>query len=140
LTQIDRNLEMMRRGLENFSRGAFEEAAAEIHPEIEWHVAFRLPDLPPSKEIYRGQEEVLALWRAFSTGWETLRLDLEKVIHADEQRMLLRVRFVGRGTESGAQVDRVLFQAYRFRDGLLAYSHPFDDEPSARRDLDLPDG
>ena len=66
----ERNLERLRHGLGAFSRGAFEEAMAYVDPQIEWHVTFRLPDLPLAKERvvfygYRMRDGRLAYSRAF---------------------------------------------------------------------------
>ena len=130
---------MTRRGLRAFSRGAFDEAAAEIHPEIEWHVAFRLPDLPHDKDVCRGKEEVRALWETFAAAWEKLTVEIEEVLHADDERMVARARFRGRGESSRIEVDRRLFYSNRFRDGMLAYTRAFDDELAARRDAALGD-
>jgi ketosteroid isomerase-like protein len=129
---------MMRRGLDAFSRGAFDEAVAELHPEIEWHVAFRLPDLPDQRDVCHGLDEVRALWEAFTAAWETLTVELEELLYVDEERLVARTRFRGRGSKSGIEVDRVIYYSYRYRDGLLAYTRGFDDEESARRDAGLP--
>jgi hypothetical protein len=37
----------------HFSRGDFERGVQDVQPDVEWHVAFRLPDLPVDKTIYR---------------------------------------------------------------------------------------
>jgi ketosteroid isomerase-like protein len=130
-------MELARRGLSAFSRGDMDGTLATVHPDIEWYVAFRIPDLPILKDVYRGHHEVRELWHAFRSGWESLAIDLEEFLHVDDERVVLRVRFVGRGAESGIEVDRTLFYAYRMRDGLLVYSRAWDDEGSARRDLGL---
>jgi hypothetical protein len=38
------------------------------------------------------------------------------------------------------EVNRILFQAYRLREGRPIYSRGHDDEASARHDLGLTDG
>jgi ketosteroid isomerase-like protein len=140
LSDAERTIDTVRRGLAAFSRGDFEAAAHEIHPDIEWHVTFRLPDLPLPNDVYRGPEEVLQLWRAFTSAWETMETEIEEILYVDAERALLRVRFAGRGAESGVEVNRILFQAYRLREGRLIYSRGHDDEASARHDLGLTDG
>lgn len=139
MSETDRLLERSRSALGAFSKGDFDAAVADIHPEIEWHVAFRLPDLPASKEVCRGTDEVRELWQAFTSAWESLTVEIEDALHADEGSQLLRVRFAGRGAGSGIEVDRTLYLAYRFREGRLSYSRAWDDESSARADLGLDD-
>lgn len=136
----ERNLERLQQGLGAFSRGAFGEAMAYMHPEIEWHLTFRLPDLPPAKDVYRGPDEIRELWAAFASVWEELTIELEEILYADDERILARARFRGRGAGSGVEVDRMVFYAFRMREGQLAYSRAFDDEASARRELGLGDG
>jgi uncharacterized protein len=138
VSRQERNLELMRNGLGSFSRGALDESLQYLHPEIEWHLAFRLPDLPLQKDVYRGHEEVKALWTQFRSAWDEMRIDLEEVLHVDDERMVARTRFRGRGSVSGAEVDQVVFYAFRVREGLLVYCRPFDDEAAARGDLGLP--
>jgi ketosteroid isomerase-like protein len=136
----ERNIERLRQGLDAFGRGAFDEAVEYLDPEIEWHVAFRLPDLPYAKDVYRGPDEIMALFATFASVWDELTIELEEILYADDERIVARARFRGRGEGSGAEVDRVVFYAYRMRKGMLAYSRAFDDEVSARRELGLGEG
>ena len=140
LTESELLLERTRNALASFSTGNFHAAAADIHPEIEWHVAFRIPDLPASKEVCRGLDEVRELWHVFTSAWESMAIEIEEVLHADTESQLLRVRFVGRGAGSGIEVDRTLYLVYRFRDGRLSYTRAWEAEADARRELDLGDG
>jgi ketosteroid isomerase-like protein len=120
---------------EAFNRGDLETAAASLHPEIEWHVTFRLPDLPV-QDVYRGREEVLALWRELTSVLD-FEIRTEEVLHTDEERLLRRMRFVGRGIESGIEIDRIVYLAYRVREGLIQHSRGWEDEASARHSLGL---
>jgi ketosteroid isomerase-like protein len=137
VSAAERNVEMLRRGFEAFSRGDFDESLKDIHRDIEWHVAFRLPDLPMPKDVYRGRDEVRTLWNAFASVWDELAIEVEEILYVDDDRMVARARFRGRGEGSGVEVDRVVFYSQRVRDGKLVYLRPFDDEASARRDLGL---
>lgn len=136
----ERNVQLLLDGLDAFSRGDFDEALEAMHPDVEWHVAFRLPDLPLPKEVYRGRDEIEMLWRQFRAAWDELTVRVEEVLYVDEERVVARARFRGRGGGSGVEVDRVVFYAFRVRDELLAYCRAFDDEHSARADLGIGDG
>ena len=48
----------MRVGFDAWSRGSLDESLAVMDPAIEWHIAFRLPDLPPDLRVVRGHDEV----------------------------------------------------------------------------------
>jgi ketosteroid isomerase-like protein len=135
----ERNVQLLRNGLEAFSRGDLDASLETMHPEIEWHVAFRLPDLPLPKEVYRGREEVKALWIQFRSAWDEMTVSVEEILHVDEERVIARARFLGRGAGSGIEIDRVVFYAFRIRDDQLVYCRALDDEASARADLGLDD-
>ena len=53
------NVEIVRRGVDAFSRAAWEESVDLMAPEVEWHDS---PDLPGARS-YQGREGVLAQWR-----------------------------------------------------------------------------
>jgi ketosteroid isomerase-like protein len=128
---MSENSETMRRGFAAFSRGDWEGCLAEVHPEIEWHLAFRLPDLPPGKEVFRGHEEVRQLFDAFKAVWAELTIEVEQVLHDEGDLLVSRVRFRGRGGGSGVEVDRRLFYVQRLREGKLRWQRAFDFEREA---------
>lgn len=136
----ERNVQLLLDGLDAWSRGDLGDSLEKMHPDVEWHVAFRLPDLPLGKDTYRGREEVRALWAQFRSAWDELTIHVEEFLHVDDERVVARARFRGRGAGSGAEVDRVVFYAFRIRDEQLAYCRAFDDEVSARADVGLDDG
>jgi len=128
------------RGLAAFSRGDLEESIAEIHPEIEWHIAFRLPDLPAGKEVYRGHDEVLTVWRSFRSAWDELTIEMEEVLLDEPDVIVMRVRFRGKGQASGIEVDRALYYVMRMREGRLAFTKTFEEADQALAAAKPPDG
>ena len=108
MSERERNLAMLERGLNAFSRRAYDEAMADVHPEIEWYVTFQMPDRPFAKDVYRGRDEVGGLWGAFASVWDELTIALEEILYADDERIVARARFRGRGAGSGVEVDRVV--------------------------------
>jgi hypothetical protein len=86
------------------------------------------------KRIFRGPEEVQRLWEAFRSAWEELTVTLEEVVDAREDRVVVRARFVGRGSASGAEVDRTTFYVFEIPDGKLRRLRPFDTEADALAD------
>ena len=140
MSATEPNVQLLQEGLDAFSRGDLAESLEMMHPDVEWHVVFRLPDLPLPKDVYRGREEVEALWKQFRSAWDEMTVQLEEVLHVDDERVVARARFRGRGAGSGIEVDRIVFYVFRIRDGMLAYCRAFDDESSARADLALDDG
>jgi ketosteroid isomerase-like protein len=120
------NEDIIREGFRAFSEGRFEDALETMDPEVEWHVAFRLPDLPPERTVVRGHGEVLELWRQFSGVWERLVFDPEEILHDAEGVAIVRIRVQGTGGESHIEVDRTLFYVLTLRNGRLQRIVPFD--------------
>jgi ketosteroid isomerase-like protein len=130
-TAADENIALIRRGLDAFSRGDFDGGVADLHPDVEWHLAFRLPDLPLDKTVYHGCDEVRGVWAAFGSAWDELTLTLEEVVDARDDVVVIRARFVGRGSGSGIEVDRRLFYVFEIAAGKLRRLRPFDTEAQA---------
>lgn len=125
------NIEAVKRAFAAFSRGDWTACLAEVHPEIEWHITFQLPDLPPEKKVFRGHDEVRTLFDNLSEAWDELTLELLEVLHEDDDGQILKVRFAGRSGGSGIEVDRVLFYVHDVRDGLMVRQRPFDTAEEA---------
>ncbi|HZG48457.1 MAG TPA: nuclear transport factor 2 family protein [Thermoleophilaceae bacterium] len=130
-TVAGENIALIQRGLDAFSRGDFDAGVADMDPEIEWHVAFRLPDMPPEKTIYRGPDEVRRLWAAFTSVWEQLTVTLEEVVEARDDVVVVRARFAGQGSGSGIEVDRTVFYVFEIVAEKLKRLRPFDTEAEA---------
>ena len=128
---MSENVEASLRGFEAFSHGDWDACLAEIDPEIEWHLTFQLPDLPPEKTVFRGHDEVKTLWDAFRGAWDELTLELEQVLYDRDDMVIAKVRFRGRGGSSGAEVDRVLFYVQELREARLLRLRPFQSEAEA---------
>ena len=130
---MSENLEVARRGFDAFSRRDFDATLAEIHPEIEWHVAFRLPDLPLDKDVYRGHAEVRELWGALMEVWDSLTIDIADVVEDSDDILVVKAHFTGRSTRHGVDIERVLFYVMEIEEGLLRRVRPFETEDDARR-------
>ena len=127
----EENIALIYRGLDAFSRGDFDAGVEDMQPDVEWHVSFRLPDLPLDKAVYEGHDEVRRLWAAFRSGWAELTVTLEEVVDAREDSVVVRTRFVGRGSASGIEVDRTIFYVFEIAAGKLKRLRPFDTEREA---------
>ena len=124
--------ENSKRAYEAFSRGDIDGVLAVIDPEVEWHVSFRFPDLPPDKTVFHGHEEVRSLMEAFHGVFEELTMELEELLHDADAVLIERVRFHGRGTDSGAEADRVIYYVQDMGgDAKLLRIRPFDTEAEA---------
>src|ERR671924_2294265 len=111
---------------EMYGRRTLEEFAESLHPEAELHQASVAPDT----DEYYGREEFLRGTRRWNEEWDRLRYIPEEVTDLGE-RVLLRVRLVGRGKASGAKVDLTAFHLWMFREGMPWRCEIFADEAVA---------
>ncbi len=95
------NAETVEKAMGAFSRGELEEVPATPAPDVEWHLAFQLPDLPPGKTVFRGHDEARGIWTAFRSAWDGLVIDREEAEAEEGDALAVRVRFSGRGERSG---------------------------------------
>ena len=135
------NEPIIRSGFRAFSEGRYEDAIESIHPEIEWHIAFRLPDAPPGKEVARGRDEVREIWKLFSSVWERLVFAPEEFIYDEGNQAIVRIHVQGTGGESGVEVDRTIYYLLTTRDEQLLKIQPFDTpaEAAAAGGIELPE-
>ena len=128
---MSENVEASRRGLEAYSRGDLDACLAEMNPEVEWHLIFELPDLAQEKKVYRGRRELRALFEAFRAVWDELTIHLEEVLYDRDDLLVIRIRFRGRGEQSGIEIDRIVFFVQELRNSQLLRQRPFDTEAEA---------
>ena len=129
------NEELVREGFRAFSEGRYEDSLALMDPEIEWHIAFRIPDLPPDTAVVRGHQEIRELWGRFTEAWDSLTFDPEQILYDDRERVIVRIQVHGVGAGSGVEVDRTIFYASTVRDGKLLRILPFDTPAAAAEHL-----
>ena len=120
------NVEVLRRGIDAFSRANWEESVKLMDPGVEWHDA---PDLPGA-QVHRGREGVLAQWRGMAEALDDFTVEVERFFDAgDEVVVFLTSR--GRGRISGIEVSRKLAQVATVRDGRVTKIVGYDDRAKA---------
>ena len=125
------NLTLITDGLAAFSSNDFDAAVSDMHPDIEWHVLFRMPELPPGKTVFRGTAEVRELWALIKGGWDDIQVGVEDVVADRGDTTVVRARFVGKLRDSDVAIDRVVYYVFEIEDGLLRRLRPFDTEAEA---------
>ena len=117
-----KNVEIVRRGVDAFRRAAWEESVSLMAPEVEWHDA---PDLPGARR-YRGREGVLAQWRDMAEALDDFTVDIERLFDAGDQ-VVVFLSSHGRGRTSGIAVSRKLAQVCTVREGQVIKIVGYDD-------------
>ena len=97
------NVEIYRRGIDAWNRGALDEWLKTITPGWELVTGEAFPGLAP---IYRGCEGALEMWEAMRGPWDTqdLHIEIERIEDLGESAVaLLKMR--ARGHTSGVDVS-----------------------------------
>ena len=123
------NVEVARRTWELWSKGADDEVARQLAPDVEWHHQIGLGT--PLEGIYRGREEVLELSAAFRDSFDVARVEIEDVrdLSSTEVLVLGNLHLEGRG--SGAAVTTPFGAVTEIRDGLAVRQRFWSDQGKA---------
>jgi uncharacterized protein len=121
-------VDVVRAVYDRFRGGDQEGALALYHPDVETHDR---PEIP-NPQVYRGREGVLASLGESRSEFAGLDVVPEEFIDAGD-RVVVEVRFMGRGRESGVPIEQRLCHAWTVRDGLVTRMEVHSDRESALR-------
>jgi ketosteroid isomerase-like protein len=128
------NVDLVRSIYADWERGDFS-LAEWAHPEIEFVIADG-----PEPETWKGLAGLADWSRDFMSQWEDTRVVPEEVRELDDERVLVLVRYSGRGRRSGlelAQIQPTGAWLFRVRDGKVARLLRYWDRDRALADLGL---
>ena len=111
---------MVHAAYDAFARADMDALKELLSPDIEWRTT---PDVPFLGN-YRGIDEFLAAMNEWSEPFDELTTTVEEIIDAGDCAVV-RHRMHGRGTDSGAEVDLVLWQVVTVENGRLTRMHDF---------------
>jgi ketosteroid isomerase-like protein len=110
----------VRGAYEAFGRGDVDALLALLHPDIEWRTTHAVP----FQGTYRGTDEFLRGMSEWTEPFDDLTTTVEEMLDVGEH-VLVRHRMRGRGRDSGAEVNLVLWQLVSVRDGQLVRMHDY---------------
>ena len=110
----EENVEVVRRIYDEYVDSP--EAVRELYaPDYETDVT----DVAPDFGVIRGFDASLEALRLYFETFEDFYIELEEVIHADEERVVTEVHDGGRMRGSDSEVRNHRFHVYAFRDGKV---------------------
>ena len=121
-------MELARRGYAAFDAHDPAGVLDFLDPDIEAH---DFPEMPDTA-VYRGLDGYLALVGNTLAEFDDFRLEAEEFIPLGDDHVLVLVHQVGRGKESGAEVEARIAHLWRIRDGRAVELHLFGTEEEAR--------
>ena len=122
----EENVEVVRRIYDEYVDRP--EAVRELYaPDYETDVT----DVAPDFDVIRGFDAALEALRSYMETFEDFYIELEEVIHADEEHVVVEVRDGGRMPGSDSEVQNHRFHVYAFREGkVVRFSSHLDKNPA----------
>jgi ketosteroid isomerase-like protein len=109
----EENVELVRAGYEAFNRRDFDAALENAHESVTWRPFFSV-----ETDLLAGTEAIRAAWEN-QTEILDLRIEVDELIALDDTRVLAVATWIGRGSGSGARVERTNAQVFTVIDGTL---------------------
>ncbi len=119
------NVEIVRRMLDAFLQGDVAAALAFYDPDVEWD-GTNLPD----GRIGRGHEAIMDHLVRWVDQWEEWTVDVERIIDAGNERVVVLIRERGRST-SGLEMDERHAELYTLREGTVIARRGFSNPSEA---------
>ena len=124
------NVEAVRRMFDAFLAADIQAALSFYDPDVEWD-GTNLPD----GQVGRGHEAILDHVSRWAEQWEEWSVEVERVIDAGGEQVVLLMRERGQ-SKSGLKMDERHAELYTFRDGKIVrrvgFSNPDDAIPAVR--------
>jgi len=114
------DVETVRRAYDAFARGDLHALQQLLSADIEWRTTSDVPFLGN----YRGIDQFLAALNEWTEPFDEMTTEVEEIIDAGD-RAIVRHRMRGRGTDSGVEVDLVLWQVVDVENGQLTRMHDY---------------
>jgi ketosteroid isomerase-like protein len=106
------NVELVRDGFEALERGGVEELLPFIHPEFETTTP---PGLAVEPDTYRGHEGLRRYFDSFYEVMDEVHFIPDEFVEVGE-RVVVPIRVVARGRETGIEAEQRVFQVWSLRD------------------------
>ena len=120
------NVEIARRGYEAFARRDLDAVFELFDPEIEAHDPPEMPDAA----IHRGHDAVRRDWEQTYELFEDFTIEVEETLDGGDD-VVVFLRYRGRGSESGAEVEALMAHVWTVRNGKAIRLRQFLDREQA---------
>ena len=125
------NVEIVRRMWEAFLANDFQTALSAYDPDVEWD-GTNLPD----GQVGRGLDAITDHLTRWSDMWESWHVEVERVIDAGRDHVVVFIRETGRSS-SGLDMDERHGELYEVRHGKIMRRQGFSDPNEALQAAEL---
>jgi ketosteroid isomerase-like protein len=134
---VSANLDLVRSICELWDRGDYSSVDWQ-HPAVEFVIADG-----PTPGSWTGAAGITQGWGEFLRAWDGFHHTADEYVELDEHRVLVLVRFGGRGKTSGLSVDQLSPRGallFVVRDAAVTRIVLYFDRERAFRELGIPGG
>jgi ketosteroid isomerase-like protein len=126
------NVEIVRTLAEGFQRRQHEQAFELYDPEIEWDSSRMAERQPDNAGVYRGHDGVRAFWRDWLSAWSDLHFEIQDLLDAGDEVVLLVREQRQWGRRSGIATDVPPYgMVFTLRDGKVIRVRAYPDQEAA---------
>lgn len=104
------NVETVRKFFAAVESNELAEALRLFDPDIEWR---------PTEGSYRGIDGVAQHWGEWMEPWDEHEMEVEELIGAGRDQVLVAIRVSARGEQSGMRIDQRFFHLYTVNEGKI---------------------
>jgi ketosteroid isomerase-like protein len=124
---MSQNADRLRSGYERFNRTR-EYDIDLIAPDFETHQASSIVD---TAGVFRGRAALIDVLRELEKAFEELSWEVEKLIEAEDGRIVLFIRARARGRGSGVETDNRIARVWIFRGDKAVRMLVFEERAEA---------
>jgi len=129
---LQENVEIVRTLAEGFQRRQHEQAFELYDPEIEWDSSRMAERQPDNAGVYRGHDGVRAFWRDWLSAWSDLHFEIQDLLDAGDEVVLLVREQRQWGRRSGIATDVPPYgMVFTLRDGKVIRVRAYPDQEAA---------
>jgi ketosteroid isomerase-like protein len=126
-TEAERNIELVRAGVDAFTRGDIDAVLAIMDPDVE---VFTPPGLA-NAGTYHGHEGFLHWTAQWLEAWEGFSIELEEIEAVGDAHVIAQIHQRARGRGSGVEVEMRIVYMFEARNGKAVRFHLYPDRDSA---------
>ncbi len=135
-----RNVELVRKGVEEFRAGQIEGLLALVRDDLEIY----LPQHLPNSGTYRGHDGFMTWLGRWLDAWEDFAVEIADAKPVGERHVVAMVHQTGRGKGSGVPVEMVVAYLWEVREDRIIALHLYETQAEAvqvaeRRERDAAD-
>jgi uncharacterized protein len=116
------NVEVIRTLFEAYSRGDHDAALECLAPDVHYETGQEIPA--------DSRDAVRTMWERWESAWDEIETVPEEFIDAGD-RVVVTVRYLGKGRGSGIAYKDLLFDVYTLREGRCVHKQEFRSKEEA---------